>query len=81
MNAIGDYILYPDPGEAYSDSGIDSFLERLYRSADLRMQAFAYLRQRETPDFAMMVVNGTDTVSHAMWKYMDQAHPLHEAVA
>ncbi len=79
LNAIGDYILYPDPGEAYSDSGIDSFLERLYRSADLRMQAFAYLRQRETPDFAMMVVNGTDTVSHAMWKYMDQAHPLHDA--
>ncbi|UCC54725.1 MAG: alkaline phosphatase family protein [Anaerolineaceae bacterium] len=79
LDAIGDYILYPDPGEAYSDSGIDSFLERLYRSADLRMQAFAYLRQRETPDFAMMVVNGTDTVSHAMWKYMDQAHPLHDA--
>ena len=78
LDAIGDYILYPDPGEAYSDSGIDSFLERLYRSADLRMQAFAYLRQRETPDFAMMVVNGTDTVSHAMWKYMDQAHPLHD---
>ena len=79
LDAIGDYILYPDPGEAYSDSGIDSFLERLYRSADLRMQAFAYLRQRETPDFAMMVFNGTDTVSHAMWKYMDQAHPLHDA--
>lgn len=78
LKAVGDYILYPDPGEAYSDSGIDSFLERLYRSADLRMQAFAYLCQRETPDFAMMVFNGTDTVSHAMWKFMDQTHPLHD---
>jgi predicted AlkP superfamily phosphohydrolase/phosphomutase len=78
LDAVGDYILYPDPGEAYSDSGIDSFLERLYRSADLRMQTFAYLRQRENPDFAMMVFNGTDTVSHAMWKFMDPAHPLHD---
>lgn len=78
LDAIGDYILYPDPGEAYSDSGIDSFLERLYRSADLRMQAFAYLREREKPDFAMMVFNGTDTVSHAMWKFMDRSHPLHD---
>ena len=78
LDAVGDYILYPDPGEAYSDSGIDSFLEKLYRSADLRMQTFAYLRERENPDFAMMVFNGTDTISHAMWKFMDASHPLHD---
>lgn len=78
LQAVGDYVLYPDPGEAYSDSGIDSFLERLYRSADLRMKAFAYLRDREEPHFAMMVFNGTDTVSHALWKFMDQSHPLHD---
>ena len=78
LDAVGDYVLYPDPGEAYSDSGIDAFLERLYRSADLRMQTFAYLHQRENPDFAMMVFNGTDTVSHAMWKFMDPSHPLYD---
>ncbi len=78
LNAVGDYILYPDPGEAYSDSGIDNFLKRLYRSADIRMQTFAYLREREDPDFAMMVFNGTDTISHAMWKFMDPSHPLHD---
>jgi predicted AlkP superfamily phosphohydrolase/phosphomutase len=33
---VGDYILYPDPGQAYSDSGIDDFLQRLYRATDLR---------------------------------------------
>lgn len=76
---IGDYILYPDPGEAYSDSGIDSFLERLYRCAELRMQTLAYLREREDPDFCMMVFNGTDTISHALWKFMDETHPLHTA--
>lgn len=80
LNAVGDYILYPDPGEAYSDSGIDSFLDRLYRSSDLRMQAFTYLRKREDPDFSMMVFNGTDTVSHALWKYMDSEHPLYDPV-
>ncbi len=77
LDAVGDYVLYPDPGEAYSDSGIDAFLERLYRAADLRMQTFAYLRERENPDFSMMVFNGTDTVSHAMWKFMDRSHPLY----
>lgn len=77
LDAVGDYILYPDPGEAYSDSGIDSFLDKLYRAADLRIQTFAYLRGRENPDFAMMVFNGTDTISHAMWKFMDPTHPLH----
>jgi predicted AlkP superfamily phosphohydrolase/phosphomutase len=78
LDAVGDYILYPDPGQAYSDSGTDAFLQRLHRAVDLRMQAFNYLRRRETWDFAMVVVNGTDTVSHAMWKHMDRAHPLHD---
>ena len=26
----------------------------------------------------MVVFNGTDTVSHAMWKFIDQRHPLHD---
>ena len=78
VEAVGDYMLYPDPGQAYSDSGVDAFLKRLYRCTELRGQAFDYLRQREDWDFAMMVFNGTDTVSHAMWKYMDRRHPLHD---
>ena len=78
LNNVGDYVLYPDPGEAYSDSGIDSFLKRLYRAADLRVQTFNYLREREKADFAMLVFNGTDTISHALWKFMDPSHPLHD---
>lgn len=78
MEAVGDYILYPDPGRAYSDSGIDSFLERLYRCTELRIKTLDYLRQRENWDFCMMVFNGTDTISHAMWKFMDENHPLHD---
>ena len=81
MGAIGDYILYPDPGQAYSEAGVDAFLQRLYRTTDLRIQTLDYLRNREEWDFAMVVFNGTDTISHAMWKYMDKTHPLHDPAA
>lgn len=78
MDEVGDYILYPDPGRAYSDSGIDSFLQHLYRCTDLRIKTLDYLRSREEWDFCMMVFNGTDTISHALWKFMDKNHPLHD---
>lgn len=75
---LGKYLLYPDPGQAYSDSGVDAFLERLYRTTEIRMRVIDYLRRREAWDFFMVVFSGTDTVSHAMWKYMDPTHPLHD---
>lgn len=81
IGAVGDYILYPDPGQAYSEAGVDAFLARLYRTTDLRIQTLDYLRSREAWDFAMVVFNGTDTISHAMWKYMDNTHPLHDPAA
>ncbi len=79
LQAVGDYILYPDPGQAYSDSGVDSFLERLYRCTEIRVRTFDYLRRREAWDFAMVVFNGTDAICHALWKYMDREHPLHDS--
>jgi predicted AlkP superfamily phosphohydrolase/phosphomutase len=79
VGAVGEYILYPDPGQAYSDSGVDAFLERLYRTTDVRLKTLDYLRGREAWDFAMVVFNGTDTISHALWKYMDASHPLYES--
>lgn len=78
LQAAGDYVLYPDPGQAYSDSGVDAFLDRLYHTTDIRIRAFDYLREREVWDFAMLVFNGTDTICHALWKYMDREHPLHD---
>ena len=75
---FGDYLLYPDPGEAYSDAGIDAFLRHLYQTTEMRLSVLEYLRHREDWDFFMVVFNGTDTVQHAMWKFMSPEHPLHE---
>jgi predicted AlkP superfamily phosphohydrolase/phosphomutase len=75
---FGEYLLYPDPGQAYSDAGIDAFLRRLYRTTDMRLRVLDYLRHREDWDFLMVVFNGTDTVQHALWKFMSSDHPLHE---
>ena len=75
---VGEYLLYPDPGQAYSDAGVDAFLRRLYRTAETRLKVLNYLRRREDWDFFMVVFNGTDTVQHAMWKFMSPAHPQHD---
>ena len=75
---IGNYILYPDPGQAYSDAGVDAFLARLYQTTETRIKLVENLRGREAWDFFMVVFNGTDTVQHAMWKFMSPAHPLHD---
>ena len=74
---VGEYLLYPDPGQAYSDSGVDAFLDNLYRTAETRLRVLDYLRAGEGWDFCMLVLNGTDTVQHAMWKYMSADHPQH----
>jgi predicted AlkP superfamily phosphohydrolase/phosphomutase len=75
---VGEYLLYPDPGQAYSDRGVDGFLDNLYRTTDTRLQVLNYLRAREDWDFCMLVINGTDTVQHAMWRFMSPDHPLHD---
>jgi predicted AlkP superfamily phosphohydrolase/phosphomutase len=75
---VGEYLLYPDPGQAYSDAGVDAFLDRLYRTTAVRLEVMDNLRKREAWDFFMLVFNGTDTVQHAMWKYMSPKHPLHD---
>lgn len=77
-NEVGEYLLYPDPGQAYSDSGVDAFLDRLYKTTDTRLKVINHLRAREDWDFFMVVFNGTDTIQHALWKYMSRDHPLHD---
>lgn len=75
---VGEYLVYPDPGQAYSDQGVDAFLDRLYRTTSRRLEVFNHLQAREDWDFFMLVLNGTDTVQHAMWKYMSPDHPQYD---
>ncbi len=75
---VGEYLLYPDPGQAYSDSGVDAFLDNLYRTTETRLRVLDHLRAGEDWDFMMVVLNGTDTVQHAMWKHMSVDHPQHQ---
>lgn len=75
---IPDYIVYPDPGEAYSDQGIESFLDRVRRSIDGLLELWSELIKQESWDFAMLVFNATDVVQHAMWRFMDPTHPRHK---
>ena len=77
-SAVGPYLVYPDPGQAYSDAGVDAFLQKLYLTTQRRFEVLEYLRSLDDWDFLMPVLNGTDTVQHAMWKYMDPHHPLHD---
>ena len=72
---IPDYVPYPDPGQAYSDQGINSFLKLTNKAIDGRLKLWHDLIKEEPWDFAMILFNATDVVQHAMWKFMDPEHP------
>jgi predicted AlkP superfamily phosphohydrolase/phosphomutase len=74
-----EYIVYPDPGQAYSDQGIDWFLANLDKAIEKRLELWRDLTGRESWDFAMLVLNATDVVQHAMWKFMEPEHPQYNA--
>jgi predicted AlkP superfamily phosphohydrolase/phosphomutase len=72
---IPDYVVYPDPGTAYSDQGINVFLDRLDKSIRGGLKMWHEMLKWETWDFAMILFNATDVVQHAMWKFMSPDHP------
>ncbi len=74
LSNLPGYIVYPDPGRAYSQQGIDAFLAQLDQAIDQRQKLWTELIKRSEWDFAMMVFNATDVVQHAMWKYMRREH-------
>jgi predicted AlkP superfamily phosphohydrolase/phosphomutase len=75
---IPDYVVYPDPGQAYSDQGIEAFMAQLEKADRGLMAMWHELTSQEEWDFAMLVFNATDVVQHAMWKFMDPKHPQYE---
>ncbi|NIA24031.1 MAG: hypothetical protein GWP04_00525 [Gammaproteobacteria bacterium] len=78
---VPSYVLYPDPGEAYSSQGTEGFITRLHLAAEGRMQTWRLLREEREYDFEMVAFNGTDTAQHALWHLMDETHPAHDPSA
>lgn len=76
--SVPTYELYPDPGEAYSRQGVESFIQRLSRVAAARVDLWRKLHSTEDFDFEMVMFNGTDTAHHALWHLMDTEHPQHD---
>lgn len=72
---IPDYVVYPDPGLAYSDQGIKSFIEQVNREIVGRTKLWKEILGWESWDFAMILYNATDVIQHAMWKFMSPEHP------
>jgi predicted AlkP superfamily phosphohydrolase/phosphomutase len=75
---IPDYVVYPDPGQAYSDQGIETFLKQVDRSIQGGVRMWQELIKKESWDFAMILFNATDVVQHALWKFMSPQHPQYD---
>jgi predicted AlkP superfamily phosphohydrolase/phosphomutase len=56
----------------------ERILRDIYRMADQHFEICRQLLSRETYDYFMTVDMGVDRIHHALWKYMDPAHPKHE---
>ncbi|MBN1667398.1 MAG: alkaline phosphatase family protein [Anaerolineales bacterium] len=75
---IPDYVVYPDPGQAYSDQGIATFIKQVKTSIEGSKKLWRDLIGLEKWDFAMLLLNATDTVQHALWKFMSADHPQYD---
>lgn len=72
LNEIPDYMIEITAGQY---KRIDQFLDAVSKVMDRRMKAARYLFNRHRPDMAVVVFTALDRVLHALWKYVDRAHP------
>lgn len=79
VSTVGEYVLYPNPGQPDSDSRVEAFLERLYRVTDIHFQTLDYLRAKEDWDSWMAVVSGTDAIQHVLWRFLDPNHNRYDS--
>jgi predicted AlkP superfamily phosphohydrolase/phosphomutase len=56
----------------------ERILRDIHRMADQHFEICRRLLARQTYDFFMTVDMGVDRIHHALWKFMDPAHPKHE---
>jgi predicted AlkP superfamily phosphohydrolase/phosphomutase len=64
--------------EKYDPGQEASFIAAVERSEGKRFKAILWLLDQVDWDFFMVVFRGTDVLGHALWRFLDPAHPAHE---
>jgi predicted AlkP superfamily phosphohydrolase/phosphomutase len=72
---LGPYRITPDVQYAFGEEEI--FIKDVLDIEETRGKYTAALLKNEPWDVAMVVFGCTDIAAHALWRYMDPAHPLH----
>ncbi|MFC2170695.1 alkaline phosphatase family protein [Calditrichota bacterium] len=56
---------------------VEHFLEASSQMMKDRLEAALYLFNKHNPDLAVVIFTALDRVLHALWKYVDPAHPAY----
>ncbi len=62
-----------------SDANAERFLEELHEELRIKFEVLHDLMDRNSPDFTMFHLWGTDRVQHDLWSVIDDAHPTYDA--
>ncbi len=76
MEAVPDYRIEITAAQFHS---ADDFIEAISKQMEARMRATEFLLERYHPDLATVIFTALDRVLHALWKYVDPAHPAYHA--
>ena len=61
----------------YSPGDVDAFIDDIHDLIDTQLRYALRLMRDHPTDVLMMHFLASDNASHALWRYMDAAHPLH----
>ncbi|MDD5317646.1 MAG: alkaline phosphatase family protein [Candidatus ainarchaeum sp.] len=70
-------VVLPDM-ESHDKTAVEKFIRDTGNVAEQRMRIADMLMDKVDWDLFMLVITGTDRISHAFWKHMDETHPRHE---
>lgn len=72
---LGRYRITPDV--QYSPGKVDEFIADIHDLIDAQLRYALRLMQDHPVEVLMVHFLASDNASHALWRYMDPAHPLH----
>ncbi|MBN1178116.1 MAG: alkaline phosphatase family protein [Anaerolineae bacterium] len=73
---LGPYRI--SPAVQYKRGNEEAFIDDLIDLVEQRGKYGLRLMQAHTPDFMMLHFQASDVLQHALWKFVDPAHPLHD---